>query len=312
MNEDLLEVIQLAAKALDYYEREYGDDLFPNKRKNSFQEMFYTDLTMYSLVLCTSSGSVSNEQIRRINYYCGTNYPTDNGEYFHNVLAQMRDAFSDSIPNCINAVIIIENLLDEYGQMKDRKPLLNSLISIFDHLAQDLVTCDCTYKAEAVGDNAQFAGAYLDRLREYVREKYFNPQLIEDSTIYKFGAGKECQNGIVPPIVNSDKIAKKLEAMGLALDPEKKDDSAHITCENSSDFASYDAWGELICMSIDELGLSVRSYNCLIRSGIETVGDLMDITLEDLHKIRNLGKKSADEIIKKVHALGVGFLKEGL
>ena len=185
MNTDLRDIIRMAAKVLDHYEREFGDDLFPNKRKNSFIEMFYTDLALYSLILCTTSGPVSNEQIRHINFYCDTNYPTGNGEYFVSALSDMRIDFQDNIPNSINAVIIIENLLDEYNQMYKRKPLVNTLISIFDHLTQDLVTCDCTDETEVSDENVQFAGNYLDNLRAYAREKYYDPDLIEDSTVYR-------------------------------------------------------------------------------------------------------------------------------
>ncbi len=57
-------------------------------------------------------------------------------------------------------------------------------------------------------------------------------------------------------------------------------------------------------MSIEELDLSVRSYNCLKRAGIHTVEDLTRKTEEDMLKVRNLGKKSLEEVIKKIHDLG--------
>lgn len=57
-------------------------------------------------------------------------------------------------------------------------------------------------------------------------------------------------------------------------------------------------------MSIDELDLSVRSYNCLKRAGINTVQDLVQKSEEDMLKVRNLGKKSLDEVLKKIKDLG--------
>ena len=63
-------------------------------------------------------------------------------------------------------------------------------------------------------------------------------------------------------------------------------------------------------MPIEDLELSVRSYNCLKRAGIATVEDLANRTEEDLAKVRNLGKKSLDEVINKLHSLGLEFLKE--
>ena len=55
---------------------------------------------------------------------------------------------------------------------------------------------------------------------------------------------------------------------------------------------------------IENLELSVRSFNCLKRSGIATVGDLTNKTQADMMKVKNLGKKSLDEVIEKLHELG--------
>ena len=57
-------------------------------------------------------------------------------------------------------------------------------------------------------------------------------------------------------------------------------------------------------MSIEDLDLSVRSYNCLKRAGIHTVQDLTKKTEEEMLKVRNLGKKSLDEVIKKIRDMG--------
>ena len=58
-------------------------------------------------------------------------------------------------------------------------------------------------------------------------------------------------------------------------------------------------------MSIDELELSVRSYNCLKRAGINTVEELTNTTSEDMMKVRNLGRKSLDEVLAKLKELGL-------
>ncbi len=63
-------------------------------------------------------------------------------------------------------------------------------------------------------------------------------------------------------------------------------------------------------MLIEELELSVRSYNCLKRAGITTVEDLANKTESDMMKVRNLGKKSLDEVTNKLHALGLDFVHE--
>lgn len=66
---------------------------------------------------------------------------------------------------------------------------------------------------------------------------------------------------------------------------------------------------KILEMTIEELDLSVRSYNCLKRAGINSVEELTQKTEEDMIKVRNLGKKSLEEVIHKLHELGLS-LKE--
>ena len=63
-------------------------------------------------------------------------------------------------------------------------------------------------------------------------------------------------------------------------------------------------------MTIEDLDMSVRSFNCLKRAGIDTVEDLTNRTEEDMIKVRNLGKKSLEEVIQKLHSLGLDLKKE--
>ena len=60
-------------------------------------------------------------------------------------------------------------------------------------------------------------------------------------------------------------------------------------------------------MSIDELELSVRSYNCLKRAGINTVEELTNKTAEDMMKVRNLGRKSLEEVLAKLKELNLSL-----
>ena len=60
-------------------------------------------------------------------------------------------------------------------------------------------------------------------------------------------------------------------------------------------------------MPIEEMDLSVRSYNCLKREGVGTVGDLIQRTEQDLLDIRNFGQKSIDEVKAKLQAMGLGL-----
>ena len=63
-------------------------------------------------------------------------------------------------------------------------------------------------------------------------------------------------------------------------------------------------------MSIEDLELSVRSFNCLKRAGISTVEDITNMTEPEMMKVRNLGKKSLDEVTAKLHSLGLDFARE--
>ena len=63
-------------------------------------------------------------------------------------------------------------------------------------------------------------------------------------------------------------------------------------------------------MTIEELDMSVRSFNCLKRAGIDTVEDLTNRTEEDMIKVRNLGEKSLEEVIQKLHSLGLDLRRE--
>ena len=63
-------------------------------------------------------------------------------------------------------------------------------------------------------------------------------------------------------------------------------------------------------MTIDDLDLSVRSFNCLKRAGINTVADLVQKTEDDMMKVRNLGRKSLDEVKKKLEELGLSLRQD--
>lgn len=73
---------------------------------------------------------------------------------------------------------------------------------------------------------------------------------------------------------------------------------------------SDDSKTKVLEMTIEELDLSVRAYNCLKRAGINTVEDLVARTEDDMIKVRNLGRKSLDEVIGKLVALGLSLRKE--
>lgn len=71
-----------------------------------------------------------------------------------------------------------------------------------------------------------------------------------------------------------------------------------------------DQHSKVLEMTIEELDLSVRSFNCLKRAGINTVEDLISKTQEDMMKVRNLGHKSLEEVINKLETMGLSLASE--
>ena len=73
---------------------------------------------------------------------------------------------------------------------------------------------------------------------------------------------------------------------------------------------SPDIRDKVLEMTIEELDLSVRSFNCLKRAGINTVGDLVNKSEDDMMKVRNLGRKSLEEVMAKLDSLGFTLTKD--
>ena len=63
-------------------------------------------------------------------------------------------------------------------------------------------------------------------------------------------------------------------------------------------------------ISIDDMNLSIRSYNCLTRAGIKTTDDLVTMTEDEIFGIRNLGRKSSEEVIHQLNILGYSLKEE--
>ncbi len=90
------------------------------------------------------------------------------------------------------------------------------------------------------------------------------------------------------------------EHIGLFVDLSDTFKGTNILVSNESDKQT-----KILEMSIDDIDLSVRSYNCLKRAGIHTVEDLTKKSEDDMLKVRNLGRKSLDEVIAKLHSFGL-------
>ena len=112
-------------------------------------------------------------------------------------------------------------------------------------------------------------------------------------------------NGALKPDEATSLAAKILsEHLMLFIDLTDHVNDVEIMVEKEEDKKE-----KVLEMTIEELDLSVRSYNCLKRAGINTVEELTQRTAEDMMKVRNLGKKSLEEVQQKLAALGLSLKK---
>ncbi len=110
-------------------------------------------------------------------------------------------------------------------------------------------------------------------------------------------------NGTLAPDEAVSLAAKVLsEHLSLFIDLSENAKHAEVMVEKESNESQ-----KKMEMNIDELELSVRSYNCLKRAGINTVEELCSKTSEDMMKVRNLGRKSLDEVLAKLKELGLSL-----
>ena len=113
-------------------------------------------------------------------------------------------------------------------------------------------------------------------------------------------------NGTVKPddaVSLAAKIMNELLVLFIDLSEEAKNTDVIVEKEENQK-------EKVLEMTIEELDLSVRSYNCLKRAGINTVEDLSNKSEEDMMKVRNLGRKSLEEVINKLNGLGLCLKKE--
>ncbi|MBQ2627982.1 MAG: DNA-directed RNA polymerase subunit alpha, partial [Eubacterium sp.] len=92
------------------------------------------------------------------------------------------------------------------------------------------------------------------------------------------------------------------EHLRLFIDLSENAKTAEVMIEQQNDEKE-----KALEMNIDELELSVRSYNCLKRAGINTVEELCNKTSEDMMKVRNLGRKTLEEVLAKMNELGLSL-----
>ena len=133
------------------------------------------------------------------------------------------------------------------------------------------------------------------------------------------------ENTRVGNVTDYDKLTLEVWTNGAVTPKEAISQSAQILTEQLSLFVNLTETGEtrevvispdlsdkkekLLEMNIEDLDLSVRSFNCLKRAQVNTVEDLVNKTEEDMMKVRNLGRKSLEEVICKLESMGFSLKK---
>jgi len=113
-------------------------------------------------------------------------------------------------------------------------------------------------------------------------------------------------NGVVSAKEALSLAAKILnEHLNLFIELSDEGKKAEILVEREENIKE-----KVLEMTIEELDMSVRSFNCLKRAGIDTVEDLVNRTEEDMIKVRNLGKKSLEEVMQKLTSFGLSLRTE--
>ena len=185
-----------------------------------------------------------------------------------------------------------------------------------------------------VGENTRFyMEITMDRGRGYVSQeenKQNNPAsigVIYTDSIYTpvVNANYTSENTRVGSVTNYDKLTLDVTTNGSISAKEAVSLAAKILNEHLNLFVDLSDEAKkaeimverpetqkekVLEMVIEELDMSVRSFNCLKRAGINTVEDLTNRTESDMIKVRNLGKKSLEEVIQKLHSLGLDLKKE--
>ncbi len=185
-----------------------------------------------------------------------------------------------------------------------------------------------------VGENTRFyMELTLDHGRGYVsqeKNKQNNPAaigVIYTDSIYTpvYNVSYKVENTRVGNVTDFDKLTLNVETNGIISAKEAVSLGAKILNEHLNLFVDLSDEAKkaeimverpetqkekVLEMVIEELDMSVRSFNCLKRAGINTVEDLTNRTEEDMIKVRNLGKKSLEEVIQKLHSLGLDLKKD--
>lgn len=154
---------------------------------------------------------------------------------------------------------------------------------------------------------------YIDTVGVIATDSIFSPVVNVAYSVEPTRVGQSAKYDALTLEITTDGSIKPHEVLALAakilvehLNLFVKLTDEAMTIEVMSE-EEEDTTNKVLDMTIEELDLSVRSYNCLKRAGIQTVQELASKTEDDMIKVRNLGKKSLKEVKEKLLELGLGF-----
>ncbi|EMD17208.1 DNA-directed RNA polymerase, alpha subunit [Eggerthia catenaformis OT 569 = DSM 20559] len=154
---------------------------------------------------------------------------------------------------------------------------------------------------------------YIDTVGVIATDSIFSPVVNVAYSVEPTRVGQSAKYDALTLEITTDGSIKPHEVLALAakilvehlnLFVELTDEAMTIEVMSEEE---EDTTNKVLDMTIEELDLSVRSYNCLKRAGIQTVQELASKTEDDMIKVRNLGKKSLKEVKEKLLELGLGF-----
>ena len=108
-------------------------------------------------------------------------------------------------------------------------------------------------------------------------------------------------------LVNRLRLFQSMRGFVEEIEEEDEEEPQQVTSTVDAQPAAEDKSSKILDMTIEDLDLSVRSFNCLKRAGIDFVGDLVNKSEDDMMKVRNLGRKSLDEVKKKLEDIGLSL-----
>lgn len=178
-----------------------------------------------------------------------------------------------------------------------------------------------TFKMEITLDRGR-GYVSAERNREIIQNKVIGTLPVDSIYTPVLKTNYTVENTRVGQITDYDRLSLEVWTKGVVTAEEAVSLAAKILIEHFNLFVGLSELAEKanimfekqepvsvsnLNMTIDDLELSVRSYNCLKRAGINTVEDLTSKTEDDMMKVRNLGRKSLDEVIEKLHSMGLSL-----